>query len=200
MSQSLRLFVAVESPPHVLDALEAVQRDLRAQLPDRAARWVRPEGIHLTLKFLGDVPAAQVDGVSAGLGAAAEGHHPFDLQVEELGVYPNPKRARVLWAGVTGELEPLRRLKDAVEERIAPLGYPTESRPFSPHLTLARAGRHASRPESEAFGNLPGANDVGHLAAWRVESVALIRSQLKPGGAVYTRLAEAALTPGHAAS
>lgn len=199
MSDTLRLFVALELPPDVLRALVAVQRDLRTQFPGRAARWVRPEGIHLTLKFLGDVPSDQVADLGSALRAAAEGRAPFDLQAGGVGVYPNPKRARVVWAGVSGDLDALRNLKTAVEEHIAPLGYPTETRRFSPHLTLARASRRATNAEKEALGALVESSDVGHLASWKAESVYLIRSQLKPGGAIYTPLAEAGLTPNHAA-
>jgi 2'-5' RNA ligase len=194
MSTLLRLFIALELPPHVLEALEATQRDLRPRVPERAARWVRPEGIHLTLKFLGDVPAGQVDAVGAAMREAARDHAPFELRAEGLGVFPNPQKARVLWVGVKGELETLGRLQASVEEHVAPLGYPTESRSFSAHLTLARASRNASRAEQEALGGLVGSSDVGTLVAWQVGAVNLMRSQLKPGGAVYTRLAEAVLT------
>ena len=112
MSEKLRLFVALELPPHVLEALEAVQRDLRVQVPERAARWVRPEGIHLTLKFLGDVPAGQVGEIEQGLHAAAKGHAPFELRTEGLGVFPNPKRARVLWVPASRHPAPMRAVGD----------------------------------------------------------------------------------------
>ena len=102
MNDTLRLFAAVELPPHVLGALEAVQHDLRAQFPGKAARWVRPAGIHLTLKFLGDVPAGQVDAIAEGMRAAASEHAPFELCAEGLGVFPNPNRVRVVWVGVGG--------------------------------------------------------------------------------------------------
>jgi 2'-5' RNA ligase len=194
MSNSLRLFIALELPPQVLEALEATQRDLRAQVPERAARWVRPGGIHLTLKFLGDVPAERVDAVETAIRRAVKGHSPFELRAEGLGVFPNPQKARVLWVGVEGELEALGRLRASVEDHVAPLGYPTESRSFSAHLTLARASRNASRAEQEALGGLVAGSDVRTLAVWQVGEVSLMRSQLKPGGAVYTRLAEAALT------
>jgi 2'-5' RNA ligase len=194
MSKPLRLFIALELPSSVLGALETLQSDLRAQVPERAARWVRPAGIHLTLKFLGDVPAEQVDAITAGIHEATKNHAPFTLQAEGLGVFPNPRRARVLWVGVGGEIEALRNLHASVEEYIVPLGYPAEERKFRGHLTLARAARHASRAEQEALGELAARSDLGLLASWQVESVSLVRSQLKPGGAVYTQVAEAALT------
>jgi 2'-5' RNA ligase len=194
MSNALRLFIALELPTPVLEALEAVQGDLRARLPDRAARWVRPEGIHLTLKFLGDVPSEQVDDIAGALRTCVKGYDPIELRVEGLGVFPNPRRARVLWTGVGGDVDALRRLHASVEQHIAPVGYPTESRRFNPHLTLARARRNATPAEREAIGTLVSDHDVGHLATWEVSSVGLIRSQLKPSGAVYTQLAQATLT------
>jgi len=194
MSKPLRLFIALELPARVLGALETLQGDLRTQVPERAARWVRPAGIHLTLKFLGDVPAGQVDAITAGIREAAKPHAPFALQAEGLGVFPNPRRARVLWVGVGGEVEALRDLHASVEGQIVPLGYPAEERAFRGHLTLARVARNASRTEQEALGELAARCDLGLLASWQVDSVSLMRSQLKPGGAVYTRVAEAALT------
>lgn len=193
MSKPLRLFIALELPAQVLEALTALQDDLRSQVPERAARWVRPAGIHLTLKFLGDVPAEQVDAIAAGIREASKGHAPFALQAERLGVFPNPRRARVLWVGVGGEVEALRSLHASVEEHIVPLGFPAEERKFRGHLTLARAARNASRAEQEALGELAVRADLGLVASWQVGSVSLIRSQLKSGGAVYTRMADVAL-------
>lgn len=194
MSEKIRLFVALELPKNVLQALSILQADLQKQIPDKIARWVRPENIHLTLKFLGDAPVEQVDEIAAAMKMATEVHAPMELAIVGLGVFPNPRNARVLWVGVNGSTEALGNLHASLEERIVPLGFPTESRPFNAHLTLARANRRASRDEKKAFGALATQNEVGELAAWRVESVCLIRSQLKPGGAVYTRMAEAALS------
>lgn len=194
MSEKIRLFVALELPKNVLQALSILQADLQKQIPDKIARWVRPENIHLTLKFLGDAPVEQVDEIAAAMKMATEVHAPMELAVAGLGMFPNPRNARVLWVGVNGSTEALGNLHASLEERIVPLGFPTESRPFNAHLTLARANRRASRDEKKAFGALATQNEVGELAAWRAASVSLIRSQLKPGGAVYTRMAEAALS------
>lgn len=194
MSELWRLFVAIELPDDTLRAIERVQTTLQRRAPERALRWVRPEGIHLTLKFLGDVPRSQIPAMEAALAEAAAGHDPLSLSIEELGGFPNPQRPRVLWLGVTGDTAPLARLQADVEKHLAPLGYPRENRPFSPHLTLARVRREASREDVDAVGALTRAGWEGVVSQWEAGAVSLMRSQLKPSGAVYTRVADLALS------
>ena len=197
MSETWRLFVAIEPPAPVLEAVARVQDDLKRLFPERAVRWVKPEGVHLTLKFLGNVPLSQIDSLKAALAEATSGsgHRRFDLGVEGLGCFPSIRRPRVIWLGLTGDLDSLRALQADVEKYIAPLGYPTEKREFRPHLTLARASRGASRDAIAAVGRIVEKTDVGYLADWHVGEVSLMRSQLKPGGAVYTQLGAFELTP-----
>jgi 2'-5' RNA ligase len=101
-----------------------------------------------------------------------------------------------LWAGVGGDLRALKRLQASIERQIAPLGYPAEERGFSPHLTLGRAAPGASRDEIAQIGGLTATHDPGLLAEWHISSLSLMRSQLKPDGAVYTRAYEVALASG----
>ncbi len=190
-----RLFVALELPSDVLHALEKLQADLRRHIPGRAVRWVRPEGIHLTLKFLGDVPCDQVGELQTALDQAVAGRHRFSLNVEGLSCFPNMNRPRVLWVGVTGALKPLLALQQGVEEHIAPLGFSTEERSFSPHLTLARTGQRASRDEMAALGEAVQKYTIGQIASWEVQTVSLMRSYLKPDGATYTQVYTVALEP-----
>lgn len=193
MNESWRLFIALELPPDVLKAITRLQDDLKRAIPARAARWVRPEGIHLTLKFLGDVRADRLDELKAAMAEAVTGHPGFELSLEGLGCFPNAERPRVLWVGVTGEIGPLRSLQSDVEKTITPLGFPAEERGFSPHLTLARTARGANREDAAQIGQISIEHDVGLLASWRVRSVSLMRSTLKPDGAEYTQVAESAL-------
>jgi 2'-5' RNA ligase len=195
MSEAWRLFIALELPPDVLKAIARVQSRLEDVFPERAIRWTRPQGIHLTLKFLGDAPPEQLDDLNAALAGAAAGHKAFRLGVEGVGCFPNTQRPRVVWLGVVGDLKPLRALQAGVEEHIAPLGYPSDERGFSPHLTLGRARNNAGRDALSAVGQLVETEEVGRLADWQVTSVSLMRSQLKPGGAVYTQVGEAGLEP-----
>jgi 2'-5' RNA ligase len=188
MSEAWRLFVALELPPNVLTTLARIRSGLKRSIPSGAVRWVQPEGIHLTLKFLGDVPVSQLADLKTALEQAAGGHSPFELEIRGLGCFPNTQRPRVLWVGVGGDLPRLSALQSAVEQFIAPLGYPTERDTFSPHLTLARTARQAGREEIAALGRVAEQTDIGQAARWRVEAVSLMRSQLKPDGAVYTEV------------
>lgn len=190
---TLRTFIAIELDEELKDNLGRVQRQLQDQLPPRCVRWVRPEGIHLTLKFLGDTTPAQVEQVKAALAKAASEARPFTFTAGGLGCFPNTRAPRVVWVGlqdVTGEL---RRLRDAVETQVAPLGFPTERRAFSPHLTLGRVQRHASKPEVREIGAVVAATLLGTLDEMEARAVAYIKSDLKPSGAVYATLFEARL-------
>src|SRR5690606_30724510 len=165
-------------------------------VPDGAVRWVRPEGIHVTLKFLGDVPRGSIADIQAALDEAVRGHSPFGLTAFGLGAFPNTRRPRVVWVGVEGAVRRLKALRRSVEETISPLGYPAEDRPFEPHLTLGRVERRASRGELDLIGDLVERSEIGELASWQVEAVSLMRSELKPGGAVYTEVYRAPLGVG----
>lgn len=188
MAENWRLFIAVEVPAGALRALKTLQDELRRAAPDGAVRWVRPEGIHVTLKFLGDVPRDEIGGIQAALDEAVQGHAPFGLQAFGLGSFPNTRRPRVVWVGVEGAVRRLKALKRSVEETVSPLGYPSEDRSFEPHLTLGRVERSASRGALEAIGEMVDRSEVGELAGWQVDAVSLMRSELKPGGAVYTEV------------
>ncbi len=194
MSEMWRLFIAVELPEPVVKSVAKVQGDLKRAIPDRAARWVRPEGIHLTLKFLGDVPIDQLDNLRGGMSDAASGHETFFLGIQGLGCFPNLKQPRVLWLGLVGEVQALAALQESVEACIAPLGFPSESRGFQPHLTLARSGRDATREELAALGRAA-ERGLGQIASWQVKNFSLMRSQLRPEGAVYTRVWDVSLEP-----
>jgi RNA 2',3'-cyclic 3'-phosphodiesterase len=186
MSENLRLFIAVELPEDLLTALQALQRDLRGSgLND--LRWVRPDGIHLTLKFLGETPAHRVEAIQEAMDRAVTGVPPHSLSLGALGSFGSRRSPRVLWVGLEGDVETLARLQQQVEREMERLGFEPEARKFSPHLTLARV-----RPETAAA--------VAPRLAQALESVrppageipvrdlSLMRSELKPAGAVYTCL------------
>jgi len=145
-------------------------------------KWVRAEGIHLTLKFLGDVDPEREPELRSGLARAAAGARPLPLSVHGFGVFPDYSRPRVIWAGL--EADPaLELLQHRIEQEFTPLGFPPEGRPFHPHLTLGRAGREA-RPQD--FAGLERALDGLHYeAAVLVASVDIMQSILQGGGMVY---------------
>ena len=193
--EKIRTFIAIELDESVKDGLTKLQKRLEGQAPRGSVRWVRPEGIHLTLKFLGDVPADQIEEITRALQKGCEGFAPFSLSCGGLGCFPNLKRPRVVWTGIQEETGTLAQLQRAIEEHVAPLGYPTEKRKFSPHLTLGRVQKRVSSGDLRRLGELVGASETGTLGQMEVRSVNLMRSDLRPSGAVYTRLAEVELKP-----
>lgn len=187
--EPLRLFIAIELPDAAWEALAALQKRLQSADTGRAIRWSSIDGIHLTLKFLGDVPPDIIPPITSGLTAATAGRKPFDLTVAGAGCFPNLRKPRVVWAGSGGDQAALHTLRDTVEQHIAPLGYPTDERLFSPHFTLGRARQEAKTPALAALGTFIGNMEVGTLYTWRVDGLSLMRSDLKPSGAVYTQIA-----------
>ncbi len=191
---TLRTFIAIELSRELKESLGRLQERLRDQVPPRSVRWVQPDGIHLTLKFLGDTTEDKVEAVKAALARAAAGWGPFSFTVGELGCFPNARQPRVVWVGVQEPSGALARLQQMVETHVTPLGFPTEKRPFSPHLTLGRVQKYASRSEVRQIGEVVAANTVGSLGQMTATAISYIKSDLRPGGAVYTTLFEARLS------
>jgi 2'-5' RNA ligase len=185
---TLRTFIAIELPAEILRLMEQVQAQLKTAAPPRSVRWVRVEGIHLTLKFLGQVPVSQLDAITRAMSAAAHGVAPFTVTIGGVGCFPSPKRPRVVWIGVAEPTGGLNSLQRAVESAISPLGYPPEDRGFQPHLTLGRAARDAAPDDIKRLGEVITAIQVGTLGQVAASEIALIKSDLKPAGAEYTAL------------
>jgi 2'-5' RNA ligase len=185
--EQIRSFIAIELPDDLKLALTRLQSQLRSgsQAP---VKWVDPYSIHLTLKFLGNISQDIVGNITAALEEAVRGISPFHLEVKGLGVFPSLRRVQVVWVGVTGEVDRLRQLQQHVESTLAPLGFTPESRPFTPHLTLARLRDRATPDERQKLGQLIASTSFDTAYSLDVDSVHLMRSQLTREGAVYTRL------------
>jgi 2'-5' RNA ligase len=188
--ETIRAFIAIPLPAPLLDKLAALQRRLERQIPPRSVRWVRAEGIHLTLKFLGDTPIERLPEIKNALAAVARHVPACTFTAEGLGCFPNPHRPRVVWVGVEEPAGRLEALQNAIEEVMTPFGYPPEKRGFSPHLTLGRMGRRASGDDAAQVGRIVASTTIEPLAEVTAGSFALIRSVLKPAGAEYTTLQE----------
>lgn len=176
----MRLFVAINFPADMRERLWEATASLRdLELP---VRWVKPESIHLTLKFLGDVDAGRVEPVGQAVRSAAHGTRAFRLPVGDFGAFPNLKHPRVVWVGCDG-IPVLELLQDAIERRMDDIGFPIEGRPFRPHLTLGRAQRDAP---ARAFAHLE--DHLGTLEFYeepQISSVDVMRSHLGRDGARY---------------
>jgi 2'-5' RNA ligase len=179
----MRLFIAIELPDSVKQGIATVQEELRAA--GGSAGWTRPEGIHLTLKFLGEVPEERVSEIMAATAGAAEGIGKLSLEVAGAGAFPNIKVPRVLWIGVVGDIEKLTTLQAAVEDAMERLGFEREARKFSPHLTLARI--KFPKPRDNWQQKIEGIRDV-KLGTFEAGHVSLMKSELKREGAVYTEV------------
>jgi len=182
----VRLFVAIELPAEVREALDRLQHELQRRGLEKL-RWVRPEGIHLTLKFLGETPAERVPAISEALAEAVGSVAAHELRLGGLGTFGG-SRPRVLWLDLGGDVEAVRALQERVEAAMAGLGFEREGRAWSAHLTLARVrpetAREAASVIAAAFRGVDAPSGV--IA---VREVALMRSALAHGGAVYERIA-----------
>jgi 2'-5' RNA ligase len=198
---TIRTFVAVELPEDVKQALTSAQEELRAHMgrSANAIRWARPEGIHLTLQFLGDVAEASIPDILKALQAASIGSRHVSLELGGLGVFPNLRRPRVLWAGLDGTqqaMKDLHMLHRAIAEGLTPLGFKAD-KSFDPHLTLGRV-RDTVRPgELAAISDVISshANRLVPRLPFQVDAISLMKSDLQPGGSIYTRLAHMELAP-----
>ena len=178
----MRLFVALVLPDSVREAM----RDLIASLRSKAknARWVRPEGMHVTLKFIGHTDAANVDGIRAVL-ARAHSSQPVDMHFRGVGFFPNDRRPRVVWCGI--EASPnLAGLASQIEDGLTPLGIERESRDFAPHLTLARFNSPTRADELVRAANELRSRDFGSAHETEFH---LFESITRPSGAEYKKLA-----------
>lgn len=189
----LRTFIAVELDETLLIAIRRVQEKFKRQSPAGSVKWVAPHGIHLTLKFLGATPRGRLPEIEAALRAACTGFAPFEFSVEGRGCFPNVRRPRVVWVAVHDRGSKLARLHAAVESHIVPLGWPAEKRSFSPHLTLGRISRRATSRNAAAVGQVVEQSVVEQIGVQQVTALRLIRSDLRPSGAVYTELFRAPL-------
>jgi 2'-5' RNA ligase len=179
----MRTFIAIEIPDEIKQQMAEVQRRLKGTGVD--ASWTRPEGIHLTLKFLGEIPDSQVADIMSALTRTAGDTGGFRLEIEGVGTFPNSKNARVVWIGVSGDIEKLTKLQAAVEDAMAKLDMEREDRPFTPHLTLGRI--KYIRSKESWLSTLEEIKDI-KLAGFDVNAISLMKSELKRTGAVYTEI------------
>ncbi|MBK8931758.1 MAG: RNA 2',3'-cyclic phosphodiesterase [Chloroflexi bacterium] len=175
---TIRAFLAVTMPVAVQEELGKVTAVLAGQTPERSVRWVKPDLMHLTLRFLGDTAVSNLPAITAVLDEVGRQVAPFALHLGGLGCFPNRKRPRVIWVGLEGDKTPLLAMKQAVDAALVPLGWAVEERPFQAHLTLGRVN------DGRSVGNLDLATKVEELAVG-VTAVHLIESQLQRSGPVY---------------
>ena len=193
--ETLRVFFALELPSEARERAAKAAQALRAGVP-RGVRWVPPENLHLTLKFLGDVDAAQVPRLIGRAEAKLWPVPPFEVELAGLGALPSVRSARVLWLGVRKGNREMARIARKLDAAAASIGVERERRPFQAHLTLGRLRERASPGERSGIGELIAAAEFEGGPPWEVNQVSLMRSTLTPSGAIYNRLASVELKGG----
>jgi len=190
----IRSFIAIELPDTLKNELSVLEAGLKKRSPD-VVKWVDQQSMHLTLKFLGAVPEENIEEILMAIEEAAVGIVPFSLELRGVGAFPNLNRVQVIWAGVYGEIDKLAALQKMVDNNTAQLGFPGEERAFSPHLTLGRVRNYTLPEERQKIGKILADTSFAALGSAKVQSVSLMKSQLTPHGAVYSRLGEIKLKP-----
>ena len=186
MPSTIRTFIALELPPALISLLAEVQENLQSM--GLRAKWVRPENIHLTLKFLGNIDPADIDKIGGAMVDAVGEFGTFNLVAGGVGVFPGINRPRVIWVGLKGQVQLLFAMQRRLEDNLAALGYKKEKRPFKGHLTLGRFRKSVNpnkiRRVLQEFGNLASEE-------FTARRVIFYKSDLKPTGAVYSQLQQA---------
>jgi RNA 2',3'-cyclic 3'-phosphodiesterase len=191
MSDTIRAFIAIELPQEIIAFIHKIQQGLRSY--GFKARWVRPENIHLTLKFLGDINSEDIKKAGDAIISAAGENASMSLGAKGIGVFPGVKRPRVIWTGIAGQTKELADLQKTLDGKLETIGFPKEKRPYKGHLTIARI-----KGKVDAKRLIDAMTEFGRLESktFMAEEVVLFKSKLKPSGAVYTKLMSAALNSG----
>jgi len=182
---TIRSFLALEPPEEILREIRQVQNRLKKMIHGDV-RWIRPESIHLTLKFFGDISENAVANISAVTEKAAAAVRPFELAIGGAGVFPDMNRPRIIWLGMNGDVARLVAFQNELEQTLQGMGFPREERPFRPHLTLGRI-----KAPKGMTGLADALNKGETFAAGRFKAsvLGLFKSDLTPQGAIYTQLA-----------
>lgn len=180
---NIRSFLAIELPDEVKGKLKNIQETLKSR-GVKGIRWVDPGKIHLTLKFLGEISQAQIEKIIVSFQQPIS-MKPIQIQVEDLGVFPNPNRPRVVWVGIARS-EELSFLQKQIEVTCSKLGIPSEDRAFSPHLTLGRVSNTASTSDIMTLKSVLLLMRPGIIGTFGAKGFILFRSNLTPQGPIYT--------------
>lgn len=188
----IRSFIAIEIPEEVKKALAKLEDTLKGE-GGIYVKWVEPCSIHITLKFLGNVASGKIPQIVQALSSIIQSIPPFSLELGEKGVFPNIQQTQVIWVGVKGETDKLQTLQKGIEKALIPFGFPAESRPFVPHLTIGRLREKTPSQERRRLGQIFMATSLEKTPPFLVKDIVLMKSQLTPEGPIYTPLASLSL-------
>jgi 2'-5' RNA ligase len=188
----LRTFIAVDLTENVICKIEKITTYLKTQTPPKTIKWVSSDNLHLTIKFLGEVPEHKLDQIKKLSREAVQTISPFKIDVEGLGMYPNPTKPRVIWLGISnGQF--LTEIHNRLDQSLAVMDIKQEQRPFSPHLTIGRIKKSAYVDDILKVGEILSQFKVNRLGTVLVEKIRLYQSELKPQGPIYTPLLDISL-------
>ena len=188
----IRSFLAFELPGEIKSIVSRVSGEVRKSSLE--VRWVRPEFIHLTVVFMGDIESEQIAPMGESVSAICSQHSPFTISLRPMGCFPNLRNPRVIWLGIDGDLERMSRFRDDLQHALSPFGIKEEERAFRPHLTLGRFKKPGKR-QTELEQLIANYRELSSPAL-ALSDLLLFRSDLKPGGAVYTKIASWPLSGG----
>ncbi|MDP3142993.1 MAG: RNA 2',3'-cyclic phosphodiesterase [Candidatus Omnitrophota bacterium] len=184
MSETLRTFIAIELNPQIKQELAKIQSELKKSGAD--AKWVKPENIHLTLKFLGATAVDKIETINQALQDVAKNHSSFEMAIAQLGAFPRIESPRIIWLDINQGKEILKNLAREIEEKISVLGFPKENRPFQTHITLARIKSSLNRidlaKKLKETTPLP--------LSQRIDKITFLKSTLTPQGPNYEIIKE----------
>ena len=183
MIDKIRTFIAIELPDNIINAIGNMQKKIRRY--GLKIRWVRPENVHITLKFLGDIDPEMIQSIESCLKKTCKENNPIQLLSKGIGIFPGLKRPRVLWAGIGGDTDILKKLQQSLDDHLSTTGIPKEKRPFKGHLTVGRFKGHV---DSKKLISVIKTFSTFETDPFYAEALTLYQSNLKPSGAVYSKL------------
>jgi 2'-5' RNA ligase len=183
MSDTIRTFIAIELPENIISSVLKVQDDIRSY--GFKTRWVRKENIHITLKFLGNINKVDVEKIGKEIFESAKEYPPLKLAAKGIGVFPGIKRPRVIWIGITGQIDLLIKMQKTLDKRLETIGFPKERRPFRGHLTI---GRIKGKVDPQRL--IAAIKEFGEFESetFIANKLILFKSELNPSGSIYTKL------------
>jgi len=183
----LRTFIAIDFPKEILEKISRIITFLQSQTTEKALKWVETDIMHLTLKFIGEISEDAVRDVQTIMRHTLQGQNAFEVSIEGLGMYPNPKNPRVVWLGISAE-KALFDIQKNLDLALQKINIPSEKRGFSPHLTIARLRKSTDVKTIRLIGETLSQFKVDSLGTVLIKEIRLYQSQLTPTGPIYTPL------------
>lgn len=188
MAEKVRVFIAVSMPDDVKRQLAEIEKKLSLSGAD--VKWVAESNFHITLKFLGDVDSSRLEEISSAVESAVLDIEPFEVALSGVGAFPNIRRPSVIWVGISAGGDELKKLAEKIEAALEPMGFAREARPFSAHITVGRT--RTPRNIGQLRESIDCLKDI-QAGAFRVDEAAVMKSELRPSGSMYTKLASCGL-------